>query len=162
MMEKAHVSDFLYEEHSISEHYDDTPHAPVHRAKQFSDEDLEHFSEENGQLFAGRHVLLDLWDARHLDNEPLIQEAFLKAVEKCKATLLGINTHVFEPNGGVTGVAILAESHISIHTWPEIGYAAVDIFMCGDAAPLNAVPVFREYFETDNVSVRDVKRGELK
>jgi S-adenosylmethionine decarboxylase len=54
----------------------------------------------------------------------------------------------------------LAESHISVHTWPEIGYAAFDVFMCGDAQPWNAVGVLAEMFETTDVRVRELLRGD--
>ena len=67
--------------------------------------------------------------------------------DECGATLLHIHTHKFSPQG-VSGVAILAESHISVHTWPEIGYGAFDVFMCGDAEQMNAVGVLSRAFGT--------------
>jgi S-adenosylmethionine decarboxylase len=57
-------------------------------------------------------------------------------------------------------VAVLAESHISVHTWPEIGYGAFDVFMCGDAEPWKAVDVLKDAFDTDTVEVRELLRGE--
>jgi S-adenosylmethionine decarboxylase proenzyme len=60
------------------------------------------------------------------------------------ASFLHVHLHHFEPNGGVSGAAVLAERHISIHTWPERGYAAVDAFMCGKAKPERCVPVLRQ------------------
>ena len=77
----------------------------------------------------------------------------------CGATLLHIHTHKFSPQG-VSGVAVLAESHISVHTWPEIGYGAFDVFMCGDADPWQAVGVLQRAFGTDTVHVKELRRGE--
>jgi S-adenosylmethionine decarboxylase len=59
----------------------------------------------------------------------------------------------------VTGVALLAESHITVHTWPELGYGAFDIFMCGEADPWRAVAVLKRAFATDRVSVTELRRG---
>ena len=77
----------------------------------------------------------------------------------CGATLLKLHTHVFTPYDGISGVAVLMESHIAIHTWPELEYAAVDIFVCGNVDPYKAVPVFKEAFRSDNVQVLELKRG---
>jgi S-adenosylmethionine decarboxylase len=77
------------------------------------------------------------------------------------ATLLHVHLHHFGPNAGLSGVAVLAESHISIHTWPERGYAAIDVFMCGACDPYKAVPVMREAFEPGNVQLSEQKRGIL-
>ncbi|KAA5606474.1 adenosylmethionine decarboxylase [Roseospira marina] len=123
------------------------------------DDRLDHFITENGLTFAGRHLILDLWDAKGIDDLERVEHAMREAVRVAGATLLHIHLHHFTPNGGVSGVAVLAESHISIHTWPECGYAALDIFMCGDAQPLKAVPVFREAFETDRTHLAEHKRG---
>ncbi|ABC22492.1 adenosylmethionine decarboxylase [Rhodospirillum rubrum] len=120
---------------------------------------LDHFIKENGLTFAGRHLILDLWEAKGLDDIDLIERAMRAAVDASGATLLHIHLHHFSPNGGVSGVAVLAESHISIHTWPECGYAALDIFMCGDAEPLKAVPVFRDAFGAGHATLTEHKRG---
>ena len=66
---------------------------------------------------------------------------------------------MFEPNGGISGVAVLSESHISCHTWPEKGFAAFDVFMCGDAQPELAVPVLEAAFKPKRVVVEEIKRG---
>ncbi|MQX38142.1 adenosylmethionine decarboxylase [Roseospira navarrensis] len=124
-----------------------------------SDDRLDHFITENGLTFAGRHLILDLWDAKGIDDLERVEQAMREAVRVAGATLLHIHLHHFSPNGGVSGVAVLAESHISIHTWPECGYAALDIFMCGDAQPQRAVGVFREAFETDRAHLSEHKRG---
>ncbi len=74
--------------------------------------------------------------------------------------MLHIHLHHFTPNGGVSGVAVLSESHISIHSWPEASYAALDVFMCGDAKPELAIPVLKEAFQARDVVVKEHLRGE--
>ena len=82
----------------------------------------DHFIRKDGKVFAGTHLIIEVMNGTGLDCETRIQNAFRKCVEVCGATLLHIHTHKFSPQG-VSGVAVLAESHISVHTWPEIGYA---------------------------------------
>ena len=94
-----------------------------------------------------------------MDDEDCIQQAFRDCVDECGATLLHMHTHKFSPQG-VSGVAILAESHISVHTWPEIGYGAFDVFMCGDAEPMKAVGVLSHAFCTMDVRVKELLRGD--
>ena len=85
-------------------------------------------SKETGSVFAGTHLILDFWGAKYLDNLQRMESALRECVEKCRATLLHIHLHHFTPNGGISGIAVLAESHISVHTWPERDFAAFDIF----------------------------------
>ncbi len=109
--------------------------------------------------FAGQHLLIDLFGARRLDDLEHVERTLKRCVEAAGATLLHIHLHHLKPTGGVTGVAVLAESHISIHSWPETGYAALDVFMSGDADPQLAVPVLKEAFEADDVVVKTHLRG---
>ena len=83
----------------------------------------------------------------------------MQCVEVAGATLLHLHLHHFTPNGGVSGVAVLSESHISIHSWPEADYAALDIFMCGAARPHLAVDVLRDAFGPSDVKVVEHRRG---
>ncbi|MBI4709066.1 MAG: adenosylmethionine decarboxylase [Candidatus Portnoybacteria bacterium] len=109
----------------------------------------------------GKHLVFDLWDCVNLNSAKVIEEAMLEAVKACKATLLEIKTHTFSPQG-VSGFVLLSESHISIHTWPEHKYAAIDIFTCGErVVPYNALPVFRKFFKPKHVEIVDVKRGTM-
>lgn len=119
----------------------------------------DHFIHRNGLEFAGTHLLIDFWDARNLDDIELMESRFRECVAACGATLLHIHLHHFTPNGGISGVAVLAESHISVHTWPERGYAAFDIFMCGDAQPEKAVPILKQAFKPGKVTVGEQLRG---
>ncbi|TRD15711.1 adenosylmethionine decarboxylase [Palleronia caenipelagi] len=126
----------------------------------FDDTRDDHFiRDDEGRVFAGRHLIIEVVNGEGLDDEHRIQQAFRDCVETCGATLLHIHTHKFSPQG-VSGVAVLAESHISVHTWPEIGYGAFDVFMCGDAKPWLAVDVLRDAFNAGDVRVKELLRGE--
>lgn len=117
------------------------------------DEDREdHFIRRDGKVFAGTHLIIEVVDGEGLDDQARIEKAMTDCVTACGATLLHIHTHRFSPQG-VSGVAVLAESHISVHTWPEIGYGAFDVFMCGDAEPRRAVEVLRQAFDAGDVHV---------
>ena len=114
-----------------------------------------------GAWAAGTHLLLDLHGASLLDNIEHIEQAMRDIVTACGATLLHIHLHHFTPSGGVSGVAVLAESHISVHTWPERDYAAFDVFMCGDAQPENAVPILKRAFYPRRIEVCEELRGRV-
>ena len=120
----------------------------------------DHFVLRNGVRCAGAHLIVDLYQADRLDDIDHIEAALRACVDAAGATLLHIHLHHFEPNGGVSGVAVLAESHISIHSWPEHGYAALDIFMCGNANPDACVPVLRDAFSPKKIAVSEHLRGQ--
>jgi S-adenosylmethionine decarboxylase len=124
------------------------------RTQQFED----HFATRNGVRCAGVHLIVDLHGAHGLDDIDLIDQTLRRCVQAANATLLHIHLHHFQPNG-VSGVAVLAESHISIHTWPDAGYAALDVFMCGRASPDACIPVLREAFRAERVEVSEILRG---
>jgi S-adenosylmethionine decarboxylase len=88
--------------------------------------------------YQGQHLIADLHDAAHLADVGHIERCLVEAAAAAGATLLEVRLHSFGPGQGVTGVAMLAESHISIHTWPEYGSACVDLFMCGRSHDLDA------------------------
>jgi len=141
-------------------HAEDTRSPDAAFARSVLDEDREdHFIRKDGRVFAGTHLIIEVVGGAGLDDEARIQQAFRDCVAHCGATLLHIHTHKFSPQG-VSGVAVLAESHISVHTWPEIGYGAFDVFMCGDAEPWRAVDVLKRAFDTDDVRVREFLRGD--
>ena len=121
--------------------------------------DDDHFVEHDGARFAGRHLLIDFWQARHLKDTECVERALCDASAAAGATVLRLDLHRFESSGGVAGVAILAESHISIHTWPERGYAAIDIFMCGDTRPYEALPILTAAFEPQRQEITEHWRG---
>lgn len=134
---------------------------PTHE-QAVEDQALDHFICRNGKTFAGTHLIIDLWGATNLDNLKIMENALRQAVEKAKATLLHLHLHHFTPNGGISGVAVLAESHISVHSWPERNYAAFDVFMCGDAQPEKAIDVLRAAFAPTEVKVETILRGEVE
>jgi S-adenosylmethionine decarboxylase len=119
----------------------------------------DHFVTRDGIEYAGTHLILDLWGASRLDELKLMEDALRDCVRVAGATLLHIHLHHFTPNGGISGVAVLAESHISVHTWPERDFAAFDVFMCGDARPERVIPVLREVFVPTQLSVNEHLRG---
>jgi S-adenosylmethionine decarboxylase len=121
----------------------------------------DHFVVRDGVKYAGTHLLLDLYGASHLDDLWHMDTTLRACVEACGATLLHIHLHHFTPNGGVSGVAVLAESHISVHTWPESDFAAFDVFMCGATYPERCKPVLTTAFQPDRIDVHERLRGRV-
>lgn len=121
----------------------------------------DHFICRDGVEFAGTHLVFDFWGASQLDDLRLMEQAMRDSVIAAGATLLHIHLHHFTPNGGISGVAVLAESHISVHTWPERDYAAFDVFMCGDAVPHRAIDVLKAAFCPSKVEVIEHLRGRV-
>jgi len=118
-----------------------------------------YFIEKDGLVYAGTSLLIDLWDAHGLDDLELMRRTLLDGVERCGATLRAIDLHQFAPPGGIAGAAMLVQSHISVHTWPENGYGAFDAFMCGAADPYRLIPVLRDAFTPERVQVFECRRG---
>ncbi len=119
----------------------------------------DYFVERDGETFAGLHLLYDIWAAERLDDKAYVEGALRDAAVAANATVLHVHVHEFSETGGLSGVAILAESHISVHTWPERNFAAFDIFMCGDCDAYDAVPVLRAAFAPQNERLDEVRRG---
>ena len=122
-------------------------------------ERTDYFKVADGVAFAGIHLLIELWDASNLSDVDRTEAALVRAAEASGATVLHSYMHPFGPEMGVSGVVVLAESHISIHTWPERGYAAVDVFMCGECDPYRAVSVLREAFKPGDLQIAEHRRG---
>jgi len=133
--------------------------APVMEEDRQQLDSKDHFAVRKGVRCAGVHLIVDLHGAKRLDDIEHIEATLRRCVEAARATLLHIHLHHFQPSG-VSGVAVLAESHISIHTWPEAGYAALDVFMCGSADPDQCIPVLREAFAAERVGVNELLRGQ--
>ena len=123
-----------------------------------AEERADHFALRNGVRCAGVHLIIDLHGAKGLNDIDLVEATLRRCVDAARATLLHLHVHHFQPDG-ISGVAVLAESHISIHTWPEAGYAALDVFMCGKATPDACIPVLREAFQAARVEVNEILRG---
>lgn len=120
---------------------------------------VDFFIKRDGVEFAGTHLLVDLWGATNLCDVEFIATALKQAAVDAGATILHAHMHHFTPNGGVSGVIVLAESHISIHTWPERNFAAIDIFMCGECNPHDALPTIERAFQPGNVQINETRRG---
>ena len=136
----------------------ETGHAVPERAGGLHDPQAAASTQDANAPYAGLHLIVDIRDGHGLDCAQTVERALRRAVKAGGATLLHIHTHKFSPQG-ISGVAVLAESHISVHTWPEIGYGAFDIFMCGDTDPWAAVDVLRREFQAGSVEVKELKRG---
>ena len=109
----------------------------------------------------GTHIITELsgCSVEKLSDLNSVREALLEAAKRAQATVLDVSLHRFQPQG-VSGVAVIAESHISVHTWPELGYAALDIYTCGEAAlPEKGCAYLSEYFEAEQVCSSIIKRG---
>ena len=119
----------------------------------------DHFICKDGVEYAGTHLLVELWGATNLADVAGIENALLEGARKAGATVLHSYMHPFGEGMGVSGVVVLAESHISIHTWPERGYAAIDIFMCGNCDPYKAIPALKAAFLPNGIQVSESKRG---
>ena len=120
----------------------------------------DYFIEENGVCFAGYHLIADFWDAEKLDDLTFIEKALKDASIAGRCTILDTYFHHFPLNNGVSGVVTLAESHISVHTWPESNFAAFDIFMCGEnASPHKAIEVLKKSFNPGRIELTELKRG---
>ena len=109
----------------------------------------------------GRHLLLELFDCDldAINNVEAVKGALIEAAKRAQATIVDVVFHEFNPFG-VSGVVVIAESHLSIHTWPEYRYAAVDIFSCGDILqPEIAARYLVEQFGAERTSVVEMQRG---
>ena len=118
------------------------------------------FIERDGIKFAGTHLVIDLFGAKHLGDLDIVKTALKKCVEAAGATLLHSHLHHTIPGKGINGVAVLGDGHISVHSWPDAGYAAFDVFMGGNARPHAIVDVLRHAFSAHEVVVKEHKRGE--
>ena len=122
----------------------------------------DHFVIEKNKIFAGKHLILDLWNSDFDNSIPMLKRLLKKAVLLSGATMLHIHLHRFGKNQGISGVAILAESHISVHTWPERRYIAFDIFMCGDTFPEIGARFLINELNPKRKKLQIIKRGEEK
>ncbi len=122
----------------------------------------DYFVEKDGQRFAGTHLLVELWGGRHLNDPDTLGNILCAAARAAKATVLHTHMHHFSPSGGVSGVVVLAESHVSIHTWPERDFAAIDLFMCGSCDPYDSIPTLRDALAPERMELSEHRRGLLR
>jgi len=109
--------------------------------------------------YAGVHLIAEFWDGEIIESTKKIKEILFEAAKATKSTPLGIKTHKFSPMG-ITGFILLAESHISIHTWPEKNYIAIDVFSCGrDTKPKLGIDYLKKQFKPKRFKIKEIKRG---
>lgn len=109
----------------------------------------------------GKHILAEFYNCSHsaINDEAGIEELFLKAAKDAGATIISWDFHKFSPHG-VSGVVVIAESHLTIHTWPEFGYCAVDVFTCGDKIDNKlCLEMLKKGLGAKNTSVVEMNRG---
>lgn len=112
----------------------------------------------------GRHILVEFYncDNRLLNDTKLIEKYMVEAANKAKATVVKSVFHTFNP-WGVSGVVVIQESHLTIHTWPEYGYAAVDLFTCGEEVdPWIAFQFLKEKLKAEKTETFEIDRGEVE
>ena len=122
----------------------------------------DHFIVEKRQIYAGKHLLLDLWGVKFDNSITTLKKVIKNAVKVSGATMLHMHLHRFGKEQGISGVAVLAESHISVHTWPERDYVAFDIFMCGDTQPEASAEYLIKTLKPKKEILKKIKRGVIK
>lgn len=114
---------------------------------------------EKNQKYAGIHLIAEFWGGKIIEDSREIEKILILAAKKSGNTPLKTVIHKFSPQG-ITGVLLLAESHIAIHAWPEWNYVAIDIFTCGNKAmPQKALEYLKEKFKPKKVQFQEIKRG---
>jgi S-adenosylmethionine decarboxylase proenzyme len=113
------------------------------------------------QIGLGRHVIAEFWNCENAASENGLADAIAEAVSSARATLLDLNVRRFYPQG-YSAVALLAESHLSLHAWPELGYVALDVFTCGEADPLQIVRHLEQHFRPHNTEYIKIPRGRMR
>ncbi len=112
----------------------------------------------------GRHILAEMYGCSFeiLNDLKKVEEIMVNAALEAGAEVREFVFHKFSPQG-VSGVVVISESHLAIHTWPELGYAAIDVFTCGDKVnPWDACNYLAQFFEADDVNASEIERGLIK
>ena len=114
---------------------------------------------QNKTKRAGIHLIIEFWGGKIIESVKEIKRILITAAKKSKNVPLSVKIHKFLPRG-ITGFILLAESHISIHTWPEINYVAIDIFSCGkNSQPYKGLEYLKNIFRPKKIKVEEIKRG---
>lgn len=121
-----------------------------------------HWVVADNEKYAGVHFLAEFWQGKTTEDPEKLKDILTMAAKKSGHTVLGTTIHKFEPQG-ITGLVLLAESHISVHSWPEFGYLAIDIFSCGEKGkPQLALDFLKEQFQPKKVEMQIIKRGVIR
>jgi len=111
----------------------------------------------------GNHIIAEFLYCKNLSNHEQLETVLRSAAQRANATILSVTTHQFEPDlfdvAGMTGVAVLLESHISVHTWPEYDYASIDVYTCRNISVEKALEVLQEFFQPKKVRAITITRG---
>lgn len=111
--------------------------------------------------YIGIHLIAEFWHGRIIENPKEIEKLLLGAAKQANNTPLDIAVHKFQPQG-ITGIVLLAESHIAIHSWPEFNYTAIDIYTCGDkSSPAKALEYLKKELQPKKVEIKKIKRGKM-
>jgi S-adenosylmethionine decarboxylase len=109
----------------------------------------------------GIHLIADFWGGKNIEDPKELERVLIEAAKKSGNIPLNFSYHKFNPHG-LTGVLLLAESHISFHSWPEFEYLAIDIFSCGEnAKPEKALEYLEKIFKPKRIEVKTLKRGKI-
>ena len=113
------------------------------------------------QKYSGIHLIAEFWHGKNIEDPKELKQILIGAVKQANNTPLNIAVHKFQPQG-ITGIVLLAESHLAIHTWPEFNYAAIDVYTCGGKAnPEKALEYLKEKLQPKRVEVKKIKRGKV-
>ncbi|MDI6591752.1 MAG: adenosylmethionine decarboxylase [Patescibacteria group bacterium] len=111
--------------------------------------------------YSGIHLIADFWYGKIIEDPNKIKKILIKAVKEANNTPLKVAIHKFNPQG-ITGVILLAESHIALHSWPEFNYLAIDIYTCGDkTTPKKALDYLKKEFQPKKIEIKEIKRGKF-
>ena len=116
-------------------------------------------AKKNKSKHTGIQLVAEFWNGKDIEDVKEFKKILVKAAKKANSTPLKVSIHKFSPQG-ITGVVLLAESHIAIHSWPEHNYVAIDIFACGEETdPDKALDYLKEKFQPQRVKSKKIKRG---
>jgi len=118
------------------------------------------WTKEKNQKYAGIHLLAEFWGGKIIEDSKEIEKILILAAKEAGNTPLKVAIHKFNPQG-ITGVVLLAESHIALHLWSEFNYLAIDIFTCGDKVkPYKALEYLRKKFKPKKIKIYEIERGD--
>lgn len=118
-------------------------------------------AQKKNQEYAGIHLIAEFWHGKDIKSPKELKRILVTAAKKAKNIPLKTSIHKFSPQG-ITGVILLAESHIALHNWPEINYLAIDIFTCGcKAIPHKALEYLKKELKPEKVEIKEIKRGKI-
>lgn len=117
--------------------------------------------QSNNIKYIGIHLIAEFWYGKIIEDKNELKRILIEAVKKSQSTPLEISIHEFSPQG-ITGVILLAESHVALHSWPELNYLAIDIFTCGrKTKPRKALEYLEKELHPKRIEIKEIKRGKI-